>query len=84
MSVAVALCLSRGSILSEEQKQLVHQAGIKEILHDPFVRKALIRLHQDPDVFWDELQASPRLKANVKQLCDLDLVEHEELCLALT
>lgn len=56
------------SILSEEQKQLVHQAGIKEILHDPFVRKALIRLHQDPDVFWDELQASPRLKANVKQL----------------
>ena len=72
-----------GSVLTEEQKQLVQEEGVKEILHDPLVRKALIRLHQDPDVFWSELKTSPRLKTSMKQLCDLDLVDHEALCTAV-
>eukprot|EP00434_Breviolum_minutum_P019198 symbB.v1.2.016921.t1/scaffold1304.1/size242089/15 len=67
-----------GGVVKEDQKVLLEDEHVKQILGDPQVKRALIMMHQDYPRFFEELESNSRLQVYLKHLLDVGLMDHEE------
>lgn len=68
-----------GGVVKEDQKVLLEDEHVKQILGDPQVKRALIMMHQDYPRFFEELESNSRLQVYLKDLLDVGLMDHEEV-----
>eukprot|EP00435_Cladocopium_sp_Y103_P073480 s63_g43.t2 len=68
-----------GGIVKDDQKTLLEDETVKQILGDPQVKRAMILMHQDYDRFFEDFKENTRLQVYLKQLLDLGLMEHSDL-----
>jgi len=68
-----------GGIVKDDQKSLLEDETVKQILGDPQVKRAMILMHQDYDRFFEDFKSNTRLQVYFKQLLELGLMEHDDL-----
>jgi len=69
-----------GGALPDAKRKMLEDPEVKAVLESTKLRHALHILQYDMDSFFGELRADATLSSNIRFLCDIGWLEHEETC----